>query len=249
MAQENAKKILNPARILKDEHHEWVNTCCPASRKQVEILVCSPLKPKGKKIMGAPEKCSCISKCEFKKSAACLLRCSKVTERRLPKLNREEYAQQRAKLVEQRKEILDKLEAQGDFPDESLIQEHDANKRAIIDLDVRWEAEKRKRAETETFDQTLERLNKEQAEDHKRVNKMLCENDPLWQSRFEDKKAKIQRDLTLSKYHLDNLFAQEAPVRKEIARLEAELEQLVKDHENYEDNWVTQCQRTAEGVL
>lgn len=82
MSAESLKKVSNPAKILLDMHREWISSVCPAIKKIVSIQLCTPLKPKGSRIVGAPEKCDQMDKCTSKKMASCLLQCSKITARR-----------------------------------------------------------------------------------------------------------------------------------------------------------------------
>ena len=81
MTEETVKKINNPARITLDEHHEWALTTCPATKKKTEIMIVTPLKPKGTRIIGIPKECG-TRNCSMKTNAACLLRCSKISARR-----------------------------------------------------------------------------------------------------------------------------------------------------------------------
>jgi hypothetical protein len=60
-------------------------------------------------------------------------------------LSKEQYEKIRANLVTERKRLLDVLESQGDFPNQFDIIAHDVNKKAIIDLDTRWEGQNRRR--------------------------------------------------------------------------------------------------------
>ncbi len=88
----------------------------------------------------------------------------------------------------------------------------------------------------ETMEQKIERLTRNQKEHSRNIDKLLCERDPSRNDRFWDKRNKIQKDIVMAKYHLDQLEQQAKPLREKVAKWETELKQLQEDHDNYRDH-------------
>jgi hypothetical protein len=60
-------------------------------------------------------------------------------------MNKKEYEIKRYGLVSERQRLMHILEAMEDFPEPNTVAKYEANKKAIIDLDTKWEAEQNER--------------------------------------------------------------------------------------------------------
>lgn len=89
---------------------------------------------------------------------------------------------------------------------------------------------------SETLDQKYQRLKRDCDASHLRTNKLLCERDPLRNERYMDRKNKLQYQIVMIGYQLNNLQGQAKPLIEKKRALEADLQQIVKDHENFEDH-------------
>lgn len=88
----------------------------------------------------------------------------------------------------------------------------------------------------ETLDQKYERLKKDCEASHLRTNKLLCERDPLRNERFMDRKAKVQYQIVMIGHTLNRLQEEAKPLIEKKRALEIDLQQIIRDHENFEDH-------------
>lgn len=88
----------------------------------------------------------------------------------------------------------------------------------------------------ETYEQKYERLKRSSEDSHKRINKLLCERDPLRNERFNDRKAKLQYYIVMLQHRIDRLNQEAKPLLEKKAGYEADLKKIIADHENFEDH-------------
>jgi hypothetical protein len=64
-------------------------------------------------------------------------------------MNKQQYDKVRADLVRERKRLIDVLESQEDFPNQLDIIAYEVNKKAIMDLDDRFNSQRKEKSKHE----------------------------------------------------------------------------------------------------